>query len=185
MHVCSYSVLTGLRHKTPGLGTKHWTAKGQQGLHSPPPPVFKSSRDTRWPSSSERLSAWRWSFLPCRFCDFSVCIKAVPLTPRLRWWNVFYPVLTSVTSFWWTPNLLCGQFNVYQSLCVCACSVAADSETPWNARRFHPWNFPGKNTGMGCHFLPQGIFPTQELDLCLLCLLHRRADLYHHATWEA
>ncbi|MXQ86599.1 hypothetical protein E5288_WYG012941 [Bos mutus] len=27
MHVCSYSVLTGLRHKTPGLGTKHWTAK--------------------------------------------------------------------------------------------------------------------------------------------------------------
>ena len=24
-----------------------------------------------------------------------------------------------------------------------------------------PWNFPGKNTGVGCHFLPQGFFPTQ------------------------
>ena len=24
-----------------------------------------------------------------------------------------------------------------------------------------PWNFPGKNTGVGCHFLPQGIFLTQ------------------------
>ena len=24
-----------------------------------------------------------------------------------------------------------------------------------------PWNFPGKNTGVGCHFLLQGIFPTQ------------------------
>ena len=24
-----------------------------------------------------------------------------------------------------------------------------------------PWDFPGKNTGMGCHFLLQGIFPTQ------------------------
>ena len=24
-----------------------------------------------------------------------------------------------------------------------------------------PWDSPGKNTGMGCHFLLQGIFPTQ------------------------
>ena len=24
-----------------------------------------------------------------------------------------------------------------------------------------PWSFPGKNTGVGCHFLLQGIFPTQ------------------------
>ena len=24
-----------------------------------------------------------------------------------------------------------------------------------------PWNFPGKSTGVGCHFLLQGIFPTQ------------------------
>ena len=33
-----------------------------------------------------------------------------------------------------------------------------------------PWDFPGKNTWMGCHFLLQGIFPTQELNLCLLRL---------------
>ena len=26
------------------------------------------------------------------------------------------------------------------------------------------WNFPGKNTGVGCHFLLQGIFPTQGLN---------------------
>ena len=24
-----------------------------------------------------------------------------------------------------------------------------------------PWDFPGKNTGVGCHFLLQGIFPAQ------------------------
>ena len=24
-----------------------------------------------------------------------------------------------------------------------------------------PWDFPGKNNGVGCHFLLQGIFPTQ------------------------
>ena len=31
-----------------------------------------------------------------------------------------------------------------------------------------PWDSPGKNTGVGCHFLLQGIFPTQELNLGLL-----------------
>ena len=29
------------------------------------------------------------------------------------------------------------------------------------ARLHHPWDSPGKNTGVGCHFLLQGIFPTQ------------------------
>ena len=27
---------------------------------------------------------------------------------------------------------------------------------------FCPWAYPGKNTGVDCHFLLQGIFPTQE-----------------------
>ena len=39
-----------------------------------------------------------------------------------------------------------------------------------------PWNFPGKNTGVGCQFLLQGIFPTQGSDVHLLCLLHWQLD---------
>ena len=36
--------------------------------------------------------------------------------------------------------------------------------------------FSGKNAGVGCHFLLQGIFPTQGSNLCLLlCLLHWQA----------
>ena len=35
-----------------------------------------------------------------------------------------------------------------------------------------PWGSPGKNTGVGCHFLLQGIFPNQGSNPCLLCLLH-------------
>ena len=31
---------------------------------------------------------------------------------------------------------------------------------------------PGRNTGVGCHALLQGIFPTQGGNSCLLCLLH-------------
>ena len=42
-------------------------------------------------------------------------------------------------------------------------------------RRHHPWNFPGMNTRVGCHFLLQGIFPTQGLNPRLLCLLHGQA----------
>ena len=35
--------------------------------------------------------------------------------------------------------------------------------------------FSGKNTGMSCHALLQGIFPTQGLNLCPLCRLHWQA----------
>ena len=38
-----------------------------------------------------------------------------------------------------------------------------------------PWNSPGKNTGEGCHFLLQGIFPAQGLNPGLL---HCRWSLY-------
>ena len=30
-----------------------------------------------------------------------------------------------------------------------------------STRLLCPWDFPGKDTGVGCHFLLQGIFPTQ------------------------
>ena len=39
-------------------------------------------------------------------------------------------------------------------------------------RLLHPWDSPGKNTGVGCHALLQGIFPTQGLNPHLLYLLH-------------
>ena len=40
------------------------------------------------------------------------------------------------------------------------------------------WDSRGKNTGVGCHFLLQGIFLTQGLNPCLLHLLHCRQILY-------
>ena len=36
------------------------------------------------------------------------------------------------------------------------------------ARLLCIWDSPGKNTGVGCHALLQGIFPTQESNLCPL-----------------
>ena len=71
---------------------------------------------------------------------------------------------------------------------VSVCSVVSNSlllhglET---ARLLCLWNFLGKNTGAGCHFLLLGIFRTQRPNLHLLCLLHRRRILYNCTTWEA
>ena len=38
-----------------------------------------------------------------------------------------------------------------------------------------PQDSPGKNTGVGCHALLQGIFPTQGSNQRSLCLLHWQA----------
>ena len=32
---------------------------------------------------------------------------------------------------------------------------------PWDFQGKSPWDFQGKSTGVGCHFLLQGIFPNQ------------------------
>ena len=56
---------------------------------------------------------------------------------------------------------------------------------PQTSRPLCPWDFPGKNTGAGCHFLLHGVFPTQGSNRCLLRLLHCRQILYHWASWEA
>ena len=49
-------------------------------------------------------------------------------------------------------------------------------------RLLHPWDFPGKNTVMGCHFFLQGIFPTQGLNSGLL---HCRQILYCLSHWRS
>ena len=63
---------------------------------------------------------------------------------------------------------------------VCECSVAQSCPTLCNPMgcslpgfSFLPWDFPGENTGMDCHFQFQGIFPDQGSNLCLL---HRPVD---------
>ena len=40
------------------------------------------------------------------------------------------------------------------------------------ARLLCLWDFPGKNAGVGCHALRQGIFPIQGSNPHPLCLLH-------------
>ena len=44
------------------------------------------------------------------------------------------------------------------------------------ARLLCPWDSPGKNIGVGCHFLLQGILPTQGSNLHLLSLSHSQVN---------
>ena len=102
-----------------------------------------------------------------------------------------------------TPGLLvsCSEDTTSQVLCFCPklsesnpgflkMSVPSMAKAGWgNAPGFRRpdkvnvtgWsrnreNSPGKNTGVGSHSLLQGIFPTQELNHCLL---HCRQILHH------
>ena len=63
-------------------------------------------------------------------------------------------------------------------LCLTLCDPV-DCNPP--TRLLCPWNFPGKNTGVDCHFLPQGIFPTQGSNPHLL---HCKRILYQLSYQE-
>ena len=62
-------------------------------------------------------------------------------------------------------------------LCVLVAKLCLTLAIPWTvtARLLCPWDSPGKNTGVGCHFLLQRIFPTQE---SIPGLLHCRQMFY-------
>ena len=70
--------------------------------------------------------------------------------------SLFFPSLMHTNSLQSCPTL-CDPMN---------CSP------PGPSRLLSQWDSPGKNTGVGCHALLQGIFLTQRLNWCLLCLLH-------------
>ena len=63
-----------------------------------------------------------------------------------------------------------------------ACSVVSNFLQPHGlqpTQLLNPWNFPGKNTRVGCHFLLQGIFLTRGSNSYLLSLLHWQVEFYH------
>ena len=82
-------------------------------------------------------------------------------------WSAQKKYLTITTSI-----SICSSLHV--DVCLHACSVMSDSLLPhglWPVRLLCPRNSPGKNTRVGSHFLLQGIFLTQQLNLSPLRLL--------------
>ena len=56
--------------------------------------------------------------------------------------------------------------------------------TLWTVARLAPllWDSPGQNTGVGCHFLLQGIFLTQGSNPGLLCCRQMLYPLSHQGS---
>ena len=98
---------------------------------------------------------------------------SVQLDPRTPQWLVFRLFREEL-----------GPSN-YLILLLFSCSVVSDFCDPlglWPTRLLCPRDFPGKNTGVSCQSLLQGIFLTQGSNLCLL---HWQADslpLSHQAS---
>jgi len=62
-------------------------------------------------------------------------------------------------------------------LCLTLCDPS-----DWSVPGSSLWDFPGKNTGVGCHALLREIFPTQGQNLYLLHLLYYSQILYPLST---
>ena len=72
----------------------------------------------------------------------------------------------------------CMAFYEYTACMLSHFSHVQFFETQWTVAHLVPLSvgFPGKNTGVGCRALLQGIFPTQGSNPSLLCLLHWQVD---------
>ena len=118
--------------------------------HSQDPPRFKSGEKLsphlygKWPSHpagehvkvgdivGDMFEKCSLSHLLFHTCKFS------------DFWTIFFHSCVYNNSL-----IIC-----YGGVCAQLCPTLCD---PWIPC---PWNFPGENTGVGCHFLLQGSFPT-------------------------
>ena len=73
----------------------------------------------------------------------------------------------------------------YRKQILCEVSFSVSYNNVCSVAQLCSWNFPDKNTGVGCHFLLQGLFPTQGLNHVFCIFSPGRLILYHCATWEA
>ena len=101
---------------------------------------------------------------PCWDCLW-LCLKALE-TPS----EIFGIFGCSSVAFVFLESLGCltkcdVSMNVYVHVYVCAQLLRVSNSLrphgPWPTRLLCPWDFPGTNTGVGCHVLVQGLFPIQ------------------------
>ena len=97
---------------------------------------------------------------------------------------VTFKMCVSVDQRTWS-QAFCLTFRNGNSSSMRACSVVCCFLWPRGlqpTRLLRPWDLPGKNTGVGCHFLLQDVFLTQGLNR-VSCLAGRLFTIW--ATREA
>ena len=142
---------------------------------------MQETRFDAWVGKIPWRRAWQPTpvFLPREFSRQRSLVGYSPWGPKesdtAEWLTFFWPVTSTLAP---RPILF---------LSVVACGLVAKScltlATPRTVtyRRFCPWDFPGKNTGVSCHFLLWGSsrHRNQTPVSCATCgLLHCRQTLY-------
>ena len=124
------------------------------------------------------------SYLWCHHHSQHVVYFLDDFAPSLLLKGFPFVLSTAVLSAWNTdaPSKNAWLFILGISLCACmpkslqSCPTLCDP-MDHSSPGFCPWDSPGKNTGVCCHALLQGIFLSQGSNPCLLSL-HWQA-LYH------
>ena len=122
------------------------------------------SAETSADTSSAGLLVWGVSIIHSR-SHTSVCLSCTPYLTASPLTHQTGPILglqkdtRRIQS--WLASLM--------SVCSVAqlCPALCNTHELWHTRLLCPWNFPGKNIGVSCHFLLQGIFLTQGLNSSL------------------
>ena len=121
----------------------------------------------------------------------SFCISTIGLffTLRLMYNNitVYLKLITSLIPFRSSTFLLFPPFYISLLMCACMCAKWLEScltlcdpvDSSVHARFLCPWDSSVKNTGLGCHALFQGIFPTQGSNHVSYVSCIGRQVLYH------
>ena len=102
-------------------------------------------------------------FVFVRLCEYLISV------------SLFQSAVSSMKSLLmhsWHSKIVEEMYWIECCVCVCVCVLSSVqffvTYGLQPVRPLCPWNCPGKNTEAGCHFLLQGIFPTQGSNPCLL-----------------
>ena len=135
-----------------------------------PLPTFPGSFPTVPPvnsSSPSHQSSWTICIFQHRPLLLSSHLRfpppPLPPSPSQLSLSPLYGCLFSVFYFVWNVYYSYSAFSITKS---CLILLRPCGLQP--ACFLSPWNFPGKDTGVGCHFLLQGIFLIQRSNPCLL-----------------
>ena len=109
---------------------------------------------------------WILDLIRQHICMYLVCVHDPFCTTAYLWANnnsidTNSEMILTVSFFL--------EYCISRSVCPTLCDPMDSSPPDY-------WDFPAKNTGVGCHFLLQGIFPTQGSNPDLP---HCRRNLYH------